>query len=64
VITGRLLARANIVTNKNLIPSDTPEDCNRPAGLQMDTIDVTRFGLREKQMDRIADFIARILIKK
>jgi len=61
---AHLLARANIVTNKNLIPSDTPEDWDRPGGLRMGTIEVTRYGLREKEMDRIADFMARILIEK
>jgi glycine hydroxymethyltransferase len=61
---AHLLARANLVTNKNLIPSDTPEDWDRPAGLRMGTIEVTRYGMREKEMDRIADFMARVLIEK
>jgi len=61
---AHLLARANIVTNKNLIPSDTPEDWDRPSGLRLGTIEVTRFGMREKEMDKIADFMTRILIEK
>ena len=61
---AHLLARANIVTNKNLIPSNTPEDWDRPSGLRMGTIEVTRYGMREQEMDRIADFIRRILIEK
>jgi len=61
---AHLLARANIVTNKNLIPSDTPQDWDRPSGLRMGTIEVTRYGMREKEMDMIADFMARILIEK
>ncbi|MCB0242543.1 MAG: aminotransferase class I/II-fold pyridoxal phosphate-dependent enzyme, partial [Anaerolineae bacterium] len=32
---AHLLARANIVTNKNLLPGDTPEDWDRPSGLRM-----------------------------
>ena len=31
---AHLLARANIVTNKNLIPGDTPRDWDRPGGLR------------------------------
>jgi len=46
------------------IPSDTPEDWDRPAGLRMGTIEVTRYGMREKEMDIIADFMARVLIEK
>src|SRR5512135_2959227 len=61
---AHLLARANIVTNKNLIPSDTPQDWDRPSGLRMGTIEVTRYGMREKEMDAIAEFMARVLIEK
>ncbi|GAB4540561.1 MAG: serine hydroxymethyltransferase [Anaerolineae bacterium] len=58
------LARANIITNKNLIPTDKPEDWDRPGGLRMGTIEVTRLGMREEDMDTIAGFIARILVEK
>src|SRR5712691_617472 len=61
---AHLLARANIVTNKNLLPSDTPRDWNRPSGLRVGTIEVTRLGMREKEMDLIADFMARVLVEK
>lgn len=56
------LAEANIITNKNLIPGDGPEDWDRPSGLRIGTIEITRLGLREADMATIADFIARILI--
>lgn len=59
---GQLLARANIVANKNLIPGDTPQDWDTPGGLRMGTIEVTRLGMREAEMDTIADFIARVLV--
>jgi len=61
---AHLLARANIVTNKNLIPTDTAQDWDRPNGLRMGTIEVTRYGMREKEMDAIAGFMARILVEK
>jgi glycine hydroxymethyltransferase len=56
------LARANIITNKNLIPSDKPEDWDRPSGLRIGTIEITRLGMREAHMEIIADFIARVLV--
>jgi glycine hydroxymethyltransferase len=59
-----LLARANLITNKNLLPSDGPEDWDRPSGLRMGTIEVTRLGMKEAQMDQIAGFIARVLVDR
>lgn len=56
------LAEANIITNKNLIPGDGPEDWDRPSGLRIGTIEITRLGLREADMATLADFIARVLI--
>jgi glycine hydroxymethyltransferase len=60
---AQVLARANIITNKNLLPSDTPRDWDRPSGLRLGTIEVTRLGMREPDMDRIADFMARVLVE-
>jgi glycine hydroxymethyltransferase len=57
------LAEANIISNKNLIPGDTPEDWDRPSGLRMGGIEVTRLGLMEKDMETIADFIGRVLVE-
>jgi glycine hydroxymethyltransferase len=58
------LARANIITNKNLIPADSPEDWDRPGGLRMGTIEITRLGMGEAEMETIAEFIARILVER
>jgi len=58
------LARANLIANKNLIPGDGPEDWDRPSGLRMGTIEVTRLGMREEDMDTIASFMARILVEQ
>jgi glycine hydroxymethyltransferase len=57
------LAKANIITNKNLLPQDKPEDWDHPSGLRIGTIEVTRLGMNEKDMETIADFIARVLVK-
>lgn len=61
---AQLLARANIITNKNLLPNDKPADWDRPSGLRLGTIEVTRLGMKEQQMDQIADFVARLLIEQ
>jgi glycine hydroxymethyltransferase len=57
------LAQANLITNKNLVPGDGPEDWDRPSGLRMGTIEVTRLGMREQEMVTIADFMARVLLQ-
>jgi glycine hydroxymethyltransferase len=57
------LARANLITNKNLVPEDKPEDWDRPSGLRLGTIEVTRLGMNEKDMQTIAGFIARVLVE-
>lgn len=60
--TAYKLAEANIITNKNLIPEDGPEDWDRPSGLRLGTIEVTRLGMAEGDMRTIAEFMKRILI--
>jgi glycine hydroxymethyltransferase len=52
------LAEANIITNKNLLPSDGPENWDYPSGLRIGTTEVTRWGMKEPEMERIADLIA------
>jgi glycine hydroxymethyltransferase len=58
------LAGANIITNKNLIPADRPEDWDRPGGLRMGAIEITRLGMHEAEMEVSADFIARVLLER
>ncbi|MGQ9598879.1 MAG: serine hydroxymethyltransferase [Anaerolineae bacterium] len=60
---ARKLERANIITNKNLVPEDRPEDWDRPGGLRLGTIEVTRLGMHQREMEQIADWIARILVE-
>src|SRR5512143_3403049 len=58
------LAEANIIKNKNLVPEDKPEDWDHPSGLRIGTIEVTRLGMNEKDMESIAGFIARVLLER
>jgi glycine hydroxymethyltransferase len=56
------LADANLITNKNLVPGDRAEDWDRPSGLRIGTTEVTRLGMREPEMGRIADLIGAVLV--
>lgn len=60
---AQTLERANVIVNKNLVPSDTPKDWDFPGGLRMGTIEVTRYGMKEPEMEAIADLIARIVVR-
>jgi glycine hydroxymethyltransferase len=55
------LERANIITNKNLLPWDTSPV--KPSGVRLGTQELTRLGMKEAQMREAADLIARVAIK-
>lgn len=61
---AHMLADANIITNKNLIPKDRAEDWDNPSGLRIGTIEITRLGMKEQEMEYIADLIAEVLRKE
>ena len=56
------LAEANIITNKNLIPTDRGEDWDRPSGLRIGTTEVTRLGMGAAEMEVVADLMAAVLL--
>lgn len=60
------LERANIILNRNLLPYDIKlgRHFEAPGGIRLGTSECTRLGMREREMVEIADFIARIVIKK
>ncbi len=57
-----LLEEAGITANRNAIAGDTSPFY--PTGLRLGTPAVTTRGLKEKDMEKIADFFERVLIKK
>jgi glycine hydroxymethyltransferase len=57
------LERANIIVNKNLLPQDKPEEWNYPSGLRIGTIEVTRLGMKEPEMDLIGELISDVLVR-
>jgi len=46
----------------NTIPGDN--DPMNPSGLRLGTPELTRIGMKENEMDQIAEFFMRILLKK
>ena len=59
---AKLLEDANIICNKNMLPRDTSSV--NPSGLRLGSQEITRLGMKESEMDEVADFIARVVVKK
>lgn len=55
------LEKANIITNKNLLPWDTSPV--KPSGIRLGTQELTRLGMKEPQMREVADLLARVAVK-
>lgn len=55
------LEKANIIANKNLLPTDTSPV--HPSGVRLGSQELTRLGMREAQMDEVADLVARVILK-
>lgn len=55
------LEKANIITNKNLLPWDTSPV--KPSGVRLGTQELTRLGMREPQMREVASLFARVAVK-
>ncbi len=58
---ARRLADAGIITNKNLLPGD--KSPKHPGGLRLGTPEVTRLGMGEREMGRIAELFDDLLHK-
>ncbi|MGC2034957.1 MAG: serine hydroxymethyltransferase [Thermoplasmata archaeon] len=58
---ARALADSGIITNKNLLPGDTSP--KHPGGVRLGTPEVTRVGMREKEMIQIAELFDDLLHK-
>jgi len=56
------LEEANIIVNKNLLPYDSPSDVANPSGIRIGVQEMTRYGMREDDMEEIAEFMKQVLI--
>jgi glycine hydroxymethyltransferase len=53
-----------VILNKNLLPGDDRDNSDDPSGLRIGTQEITRRGLKEKEMDEVAEFIKRVAMDK
>jgi len=59
---AQLLEDANIICNKNMLPSDT--SAVKPSGLRFGVQELTRVGMKESEMKEVAKLVARVVKKK
>jgi len=61
----KTLENANIVINRNLLPWDKKRgrDYKTPGGIRLGTSEMTRLGMKESEMDAIAELMTRVVMK-
>ena len=62
----KLLERANIILNRNLIPKDyrLKTDYRAPSGIRIGVQEVTRLGMGRNEMVEIAELIKKVLVDR
>lgn len=62
----RFLEKCNVIVNRELLPWDIREGRHfeNPGGIRLGTCEVTRLGMKEKEMVEIAEFFKRLLIDR
>ncbi|MEM4808850.1 MAG: serine hydroxymethyltransferase, partial [Candidatus Nezhaarchaeales archaeon] len=60
---SKRLEEANIITNMNLLPWDDLKKVNNPSGLRLGVQEVTRLGMKEEEMNFIAEKIEEVLLR-
>ncbi|MHA2360756.1 MAG: serine hydroxymethyltransferase [Candidatus Thorarchaeota archaeon] len=59
------LEKANIIINRNLLPWDKKmgRDYKKPGGIRLGSSEMTRLGMKESEMDAIAELMHRVVMK-
>ena len=58
---AKKLEKANIILNKNIIPLDEM-NVENPKGIRIGVQEMTRFGMKDKEMKEIAKFIKQVIL--
>ncbi len=61
---AQTLEKANIITNKNLLPWDPVEASDNPSGMRLGTQEMTRVGMKESEMKHIAELFRKVIVEK
>jgi len=58
------LEKANVITNKNLMPWDDVNAAQDPSGVRLGTQELTRLGMKESEMVEVAEIFKHLAIDK
>ncbi len=59
---ARILKENNIILNMNLLPFEPLEKVTNPSGIRIGVQEMTRFGMKEKEMEKIAELFKKCLL--
>lgn len=59
---AKTLQYNNIILNKNLLPWDDVNNSDNPSGIRMGTQELTHRGLKEDDMQQVAEFIKQVVM--
>jgi glycine hydroxymethyltransferase len=59
---AQALEDAGIITNFNMLPGDT--NAMHPSGLRLGTQEMTRIGMKERDMQDVAELMVRVVVRK
>ncbi|WP_409200198.1 serine hydroxymethyltransferase [Methanobrevibacter sp. DSM 116169] len=62
-VLAKELEENNVILNKNLLPGDNVHRSDDPSGIRMGTQELTRRGLKEKEMYEVAEFIKKVAME-
>ena len=63
-LVSTLLEQNDIVLNMNMLPHEPLKNHNNPEGLRIGLAEMTRFGMNEPEMEKIAGLMREIVIDK
>ena len=63
-VIAQTMERANIIANKNLFPWDNVNGTDDPSGIRLGTQELTRLGMKEREMKEVARLIRRVAIDR
>ena len=58
---ARILKENDIILNMNLLPFEPLQKVTNPSGIRIGVQEMTRFGMKEKEMERIAELFKKCL---
>ncbi len=58
------LEKANIILNKNILAWDSDDSAKNPSGLRIGVQEMTRIGMKESEMNNIAELMKKVVLDK